>query len=61
MSVWHSCHTKKRKAETLLGRKARRGEEGAVAVLLWCVEMLGPKGPTKIREVTLMRPIHGNL
>jgi len=23
--------------------------------------MLGPEGPAKIQEVTLMRPIHGNL
>jgi len=23
--------------------------------------LLGPKGPSKIQEVTLMRPIHGNL
>ena len=25
------------------------------------MHLLGPKGPAKIEEVTLMRPIHGNL
>jgi hypothetical protein len=25
------------------------------------VPVLGPEGPSKIQEVTLMRPIHGNL
>jgi len=25
------------------------------------VSLLGPEGPSKILEVTLMRPIHGNL
>jgi hypothetical protein len=25
------------------------------------VGLLGPEGPSKIQEVTLMRPIHGNL
>jgi hypothetical protein len=25
------------------------------------VALLGPEGPSKIQEVTLMRPIHGNL
>ena len=27
----------------------------------WCLWVLGPMGPSKIDEVTLMRPIHGNL
>jgi len=26
-----------------------------------CNKLLGPKGPAKNGEVTLMRPIHGNL
>ena len=25
------------------------------------MHLLGPKGPSKIQEVTLMRPFHGNL
>ena len=28
---------------------------------VFAVRRLGPEGPSKIQEVTLMRPIHGNL
>ena len=33
-----------------------RAQKPTVALCL-----LGPEGPAKIQEVTLMRPIHGNL
>ena len=32
-----------------------------VVLLVWLFLLLGPEGPAKIQEVTLMRPIHGNL
>ena len=43
------------------------GWEGGVVVVGWAGGggggggQLGPRGPAKIAEVTLMRPIHGNL
>ena len=30
-------------------------------LVILCICMLGAKAPAKIQEVTLMRPIHGNL
>ena len=40
------------------GRRDCRGVAFHVAPLLG---LLGPDGPAKIEEVTLMRPFHGNL
>ena len=34
---------------------------GFALVDVCCGFLLGPEGPSKIQEVTLMRPIHGNL
>ena len=34
---------------------------GLALVDAGCGFLLGPEGPSKIQEVTLMRPIHGNL
>ena len=34
---------------------------GVALVVVCCVCLLGPEGPPKIQEVTLMRPIRGNL
>jgi hypothetical protein len=34
---------------------------GFALVVVCCGVLLGPGGPSKIQEVTLMRPIHGNL
>ena len=38
---------------TAVGRRSCSSHELAI--------LLGPEGPSKIQEVTLMRPIHGNL
>jgi hypothetical protein len=34
---------------------------GFALVVVCGVSLLGPESPPKIQEVTLMRPIHGNL
>ena len=48
-------------SRTLLEANCKMNEcEDTCQVLHWS-DLLGPESPSKIQEVTLMRPIHGNL